>query len=132
MHTVEYNNCIIMRKTKGRVPSLPFLEIKEDILGKKYDLSVVFPTIKESISLHLQWKKEPGPVNILSFPLDEESGEIIMTLTQARKEAPKYNRNYHNHLVFLFIHGCLHLKGMTHGAKMEQQEQLWYKKFATQ
>lgn len=130
MQTIEYNNCIITRKTKGGIPLLPFVEIKNAILGKDYELSIVFPTLDESTRLHMEWKKKSGPVNILSFPLDNDSGEIIITLAQARKEAPLYGRGYHNHLIFLLIHGCLHLKGMTHGAKMEQQEQLQYQRFA--
>ena len=129
MTIAEYHNLTIIRQTKGRIPILPFVDIKEAILGKNYELSLVFPTLDQSQELHLQWKKKSGPVNILSFPLDETSGEIILTLSQARREAKKYGRGYHNHLIFLFIHGCLHLKGMTHGAKMEQQEGIFYEQF---
>lgn len=130
MDSADYLNFTILRHTKGRIPTLPFDVIKTAILGDEYELSLVFPTQENSIALHQQWKKKPGPVNILSFPYDEESGEIIMTLSQARIEAPKYKRSYSNHLIFLFIHGCLHLKGMTHGAKMEKQERKFYSQFA--
>jgi len=121
---------MIIRHTKGGIPILPFLEMKNAILGTGYDLSLVFPTLEHSIQLHTQWKKKSDPVNILSFPLDSDSGEIILTLSKARSEAKKYSRTYHNHLIFLFIHGCLHLKGMTHGGKMEKQEQLFYTEFS--
>lgn len=130
MQTIEYDNCMVTRETKGGIPLLPFVEIKNAILGADYELSIVFPTLEESIFLHQEWKNKPGPVNILSFPLDEHTGEIIITLAKARSEAPTYGRSYHNHLIFLLIHGCLHLKGMTHGAKMEQQERLQYQQFA--
>ncbi len=128
---VEHHNLTIARLTKGGIPNLPFVAIKEAILGKDYELSLVFPDQATSIELHKQWKKKPSPVNILSFPLDENSGEIILTLSQARTEAKKYNQSYHEHLVFLIIHGCLHLKGMTHGAKMEKQERIFYQKFVS-
>lgn len=118
-----------MRQTKGGIPTLPFLAIKDAILGKEYNLSLIFPTLKIAEELHIRWKKKTGPVNILSFPLDKNEGEIILTLAQARKEAKKYDRNYKDHLTFLFIHGCLHLKGMTHGAKMEKEERFYCKKF---
>lgn len=129
MSIAEYHNLTIIRQTKGGIPILPFVDIKNAILGTDYDLSLVFPTLQHSTELHLQWKKKSGPVNILSFPLDDSSGEIILTLSQARTEAKKYNRSYYNHLVFLFIHGCLHLKGMTHGAKMEKQERFYCEQF---
>ena len=104
MTIAEYNNLTIIRQTKGRIPILPFVDMKDAILGKKYDLSLVFPTLDHSEELHMRWKKKSGPVNILSFPLDEKSGEMIITLSQARSEAKKYGRNYRNHLIFLFIH----------------------------
>lgn len=132
MTIAEYHNLTVIRYTKGGIPILPFVDAKEAILGKSYELSLVFPTLENSRNLHIQWKKKPGPVNILSFPLDDISGEIILTLSQARMEAPKYGRTYMQHLMFLFIHGCLHLKGMTHGAKMEQQERFFYKQFVTE
>ena len=129
MVAVYYENFSITRQTKGRIPTLPFVDVKNEIIGKDYELSLFFPNLKYATELHLQWKKKPGPVNILSFPLDANEGEIFLSLSQARKEAPKYGRNYKQHLLFLFIHGCLHLKGMVHGAKMEQQERFWYENF---
>ncbi len=116
------DNLFIRRNTKGRIPNLPFREIKNDILGKDYELSLVFPTLSQSNELHKKWKKKDGPVNILSFPLDEKSGEIFITLIQAKKEAKKFEKTYREYLLFLFIHGCLHLKGMKHGASMEREE----------
>ena len=131
MTSVEYDNFTIQRRTKGTIPNVPFLQLKNAILGKKYELSLVFPKINESKDLHITWKNKTDPVNILSFPLDENEGEIFITLSKARTEAKKYQRTYHNHLTFLFIHGCLHLKGMDHGDKMEKEEEYWCKKFFT-
>ncbi len=129
MTVAEFDNLSITRQTQGRIPNLPFVDVKNDILGKDYDLSVLFPDGKLSEELHIQWKKKEGPVNILSFPLETDEGEIIITLSQARKEAKHFDRNYKEHLLFLFIHGCLHLKGMTHGAKMEKEEGFFYTKY---
>lgn len=123
------NNLSILRKTNGKLPSLPFVRIKNDILGKKYDLSVVFPNILEATKLHIEWKKKNSPVNILSFPLSKTEGEIIISLSQARVEAKKYDRSYIEHLTCLFIHGCAHLKGHVHGHTMDVFEKKFQKKF---
>lgn len=130
MAILECKNLTIQRQTKGRIPNLPFVQVKNDILGKDYELSLFFPNTKTSIELHKKWKKKDDVVNILSFPLDEYSGEIILTLNAARREAKNFNHTYYQHILFLFIHGCLHLKGMTHGAKMEKEENFFYKKYA--
>ena len=128
MEIKEFKNFTITRMTKGGIPNLPFLAIKNDILGKEYLLSLTFPTIHDSIQLHKDWKKKYDPVNVLAFPLEEQEGEIIITLLKARSEAKKYGHHYHQHVMFLFIHACLHLKGMEHSDKMDEQEQYYLNK----
>lgn len=124
----EEHNLMIRRYTKGGIPHLPFLAAKEAILGKRYELSLTFPTLADSIALHKRWKQKKGPVDVLAFPLDENEGEIIITLSKARIEAQNYHHTYHEHVIFLFIHACLHLKGYEHSDTMEEQEQFFMKK----
>lgn len=111
--------CEIQRMTKGTIPDVPFARIKNTILGKDYSLSLIFPTLALSIALHKEHKKKNDPVNILSFPLDDQSGEIFITLSKARTEAKNFNMNYINYLTYLFIHGCVHLLGHDHGDEMD-------------
>lgn len=125
----QQRNIFITRETSGTIPNVSFIAIKNEILGKKYSLSVLFPADARSRKLHKDWKKKDTPVNILSFPLDDDSGEIIITLAVARTEAPLFDRSYLQHLACLFIHGCAHLKGYTHGHAMEKFEKSMQKKF---
>lgn len=129
MQVCEEHNLTIQRMSKGRIPNLPFISVKEAILGKRYELSLVFPTLEHSKNLHKTWKDKNDPVNVLAFPLDQDEGEIVITLFQARKEAKKYDHSYLEHVLFLFIHACLHLKGYEHGATMEKYEERYLKKF---
>lgn len=124
----QFDNLSITRETKGKLPSLPFLHIKNEILGKNYELSLVFVGRNQAIALHQEWKSKNDPVNILSFPLSNHEGEIIISLEKARRECKHFERSYENYLAFLFIHGCVHLKGYTHGSRMEALE----KKYRTQ
>ncbi len=123
------NNFSITNETKIKIPNIPWVEIKNTILGKKYELSLVFPTVKNATELHLDWKNKPGPVNILSFPVDKNVGEIFISLHQAKTECIKFDRKYENYVAFLFIHGCAHLKGHIHGNEMEKYETKIRKKF---
>lgn len=119
----------IKQTTKGKLPSLPFENIKESVLGKKYDLSIVFVGDKLSAKLNEKYRNKKGSTNILSFPYFENTGEIFINLKLVKKQAPDFNKNFKNFLGFLLIHGMLHLKGFDHGEEMEKQEDKFSKKF---
>jgi rRNA maturation RNase YbeY len=125
----DFPNLSIVRQTSGPIPDLPFRNVKETILGKKYDLSLVFATTHLSSKLHTEFKKKSGPANTLAFPFDETSGEIFLHLNTIRKQAHEYNRTYMEHLLFIYIHALLHLQNHDHGDKMEKLEEKFYSRF---
>ena len=117
----------ITNTTKGKLPRLPFAKMTAAVLGKEYECSLVIVGSKKSRELNRAYRGKDNPTNILSFPLDENEGEIFLDLKKARSEAPDFERSYTNFIGFLYIHALLHLKGLDHGTKMEAQE----KKFRT-
>ncbi|MFZ2523081.1 MAG: rRNA maturation RNase YbeY [Minisyncoccia bacterium] len=119
----------ITNKTRSRVPSVPFVKIKDEVLGKKYNLSLVFIGKRRSKKLNFTHRGKDKATNILSFTLDKSSGEIFITPEVLRKEMKKFGRKYDNFVAFLFIHGLLHLKGFEHGSRMESEESKLCKQF---
>ena len=124
----ELHNLTIIRK-KGIIPKIPFTKIKEEILGKKYTLTIIFCTLEESRERNRTYRGKDYPTNILSFPLDEHNGEIYISLATARRDAKNFAMSYPEFLHLLVIHGCLHLKGYDHGSTMEELEETYCKKF---
>lgn len=118
---LEKKNLTVIRKN-GTIPSMPFLPIKEKILGKNYDLTVVFCSPKESQAKNKEYRDKDYPTNILSFPLSQKEGEIYISLSTARRDAKKFGMSYEKFLHLLIVHGCLHLKGHEHGSTMEELE----------
>lgn len=128
MSLTEYKNLTLVRKG-GTIPDLPFLIIKEKILGKGYSLTVIFCSPEESRMRNKEYRDKDYPTNILSFPLDEHEGEIYISLSTARRDAKKFEMSYNKFLHLLFIHGALHLKGHDHGSTMEQLEEKYLQAF---
>ncbi|OGI87168.1 rRNA maturation RNase YbeY [Candidatus Nomurabacteria bacterium RIFCSPLOWO2_01_FULL_33_24] len=122
-------NVLINNLTKGKLLSLPFVKLKESILGKTYELSLVFVGQSLSQKLNKKYLGKDKPANILSFPLSNKSGEIIINLNQIKKEFPLSGKNYRDFLGSIVIHGLFHLKGMDHSSKMEEGEDKLIKKF---
>ena len=102
--------------------SIPFTDLKNSVLGKSYELSLVFIDSKVSRRLNRTYRGKDKSTNVLSFPLSNKSGEVLIDLVTAKKELKTFGMNFKDFVSLLFIHGILHLKGMTHGAKMEGQE----------
>lgn len=121
----------VTQTTKGnlQLSGLPFVLIKDAILGKKYDLSLVFAGDTLARRLNKERRGKSYVPNILSFELDKNNGEIFINPTTSKKEAPKYGYTFKEYLVFLFIHGCCHLRGMEHSETMDKLEIKFRKKF---
>lgn len=117
-------------KQKPGVSTSLFASIAEDILGKKYELSLIFSGSTRSRRVNKENRGKDYVPNILSFPYEKNEGEIIITLSNIKKEAPQYEMSEKKYLIFLFIHGCLHLKGMDHSTKMESLEESYLIKYS--
>lgn len=117
--------------TRGNVPyqDLPLSAISDKVLGKNYELSLVFVGDRRSRNFNRTYRGIDKPTNILSFELSKDFGEIIINPRITKKQAPKFDRSYKNFLCFLFIHGVHHLKGMEHGSTMEKAEEKIRKAF---
>ena len=124
-------NLEITNTTKRNAPSIPFVAIKEKILGTKYDLSLVFTGNALIHKLNKIYRHKNKATNILSFPIEKNAGEIFINLTQANQEFKKYFVSKDEHLTHLLIHGLLHLKGWRHSSKMESEEKKYLKIFKT-
>lgn len=122
-------NFSITNKTKSTLPRVPFAKIKDEVLGKKYNLSLVFIGRDRSRKLNFGHRQKDYATNILSYTLDKSNGEIFITPEIVKKQTKKFERKYDNLIGFLFIHGLLHLKGFEHGSKMEKAEAVFQKKF---
>jgi len=108
-----------------------FLNVKNAILNKKYELNIIFTTSQKSKELNRTYRKKNEPTNILSFLITKQNGEIFIDLKQVKKNAKLFNMDYENFLKFLIIHGILHLKGYDHGPKMEKLEKKYCHHFTT-
>ena len=113
----------IHNNTRGKAPSLPFVFMKEAVLGKQYELSLVFIGDTLSRRLNRERRGKDRATNILSFELSKTSGEIFIDLAIAKQQCKRFDRSYSNFVAFLFVHGLFHLKGMDHGSTMEKAEE---------
>ncbi len=116
--------------TVAEYPALPYAMIAQGILGARYELTLTFIGEARARRLNQTYRHKEYVPNVLSFPLGKEAGEIYICTTVAKREAPRYQHSYAEHVLFLFIHALLHLKGYDHGATMESLEQRYRRKYS--
>lgn len=123
------DTCFLANTTHGNPPRVPFCAIKDEVLGKQYELSVVFVGDTRSRTLNLAHLKKDKPASVLSFPLEKGVGEIYLCLPLLKRRKKRYGDSYRDSVAHHFIHGLLHLKGMEHGSTMETREKQLCKKY---
>ncbi len=85
--------------------------------------------------LHVQWMGEPGPTDVLSFPMDELRpgtseeltpagvlGDVVLCPQVAEVQAEAAGHTTLDELHLLTTHGILHLLGYDHAEEEEKTE----------
>jgi probable rRNA maturation factor len=85
--------------------------------------------------LHVQWMGEPGPTDVLSFPMDELRpgnddiitppgvlGDVVLCPQVAEVQAEGAGHSTMDELLYLTAHGILHLLGFDHAEPEEEKE----------
>lgn len=112
----------IRNTTRGPVPRVPFEDMAREILGQRYDLSLVVCGDTLAQRINIESRKKTYKPNVLSFPLDTHEGEIFLNIRKAAREAKQMKIKALDRIALLFVHGCFHLKGMDHSDEMEAEE----------
>lgn len=99
------------------------------------DVAIVAVDEAAMEQLHIQWMDEPGPTDVLSFPMDELRppkpgeepamgvlGDIVLCPTVAAKQAEAAGHSVEAELQLLTVHGLLHLLGYDHAEPDEEKE----------
>jgi rRNA maturation RNase YbeY len=119
--SIKRESVSIKNLTRQNLACLPFSEIANEILPG-WEISLVFVGPKKAQELNKKLRKKEYTPNVLSYVAGEKNAEIFICPAEAKKQAPAHAMNAREFILFLFIHGVLHIKGLAHGVKMEKCE----------
>lgn len=116
----------IINKTRSNINLRLVKKIAEKFLElnkEKRDVSIVFVGDKRIQDLNRLYRKKDKVTDILSFDGDEDSfGEIVIDYQQIKRQAKVFSKSLKDELVFILIHGLLHLLGYNDKTEREYRE----------
>lgn len=120
----------IKNLTRRLMPRFAYTTVAATALPD-WDVSLVFVGPKKAQELNEQLRGKSYIPNVLSYALGEKSGEIFICLNEAAKQAPAHSMSERKFVLYLFIHGLLHLNGLAHGSTMELCERKLLARFSS-
>lgn len=133
--SIELSNESEIELDLDRVHSLA-IHVRDELkLHPQVDVGVIFVDEEAMTELHVKWMDEPGPTDVLSFPMDELRpgsdlvpspegilGDIVVCPQVAAEQAVKAEHSTIEEILMLVTHGMLHLVGFDHAEPEEEKE----------
>ena len=133
--TIEVNNESGVDTDETEIVALARHVLGQLHIHPQAELSVVLVDEPAMERLHVEWMDEPGPTDVLSFPMDElrpgregeESepgllGDIVLCPQVAQRQAVQAGHSTDEELLLLTTHGIKHLLGFDHAEPEEEKE----------
>lgn len=133
--TIEVNNETTCELDEKELSDLCRFVLDRMRIHPQAELAVLLVDPDTMEQLHLKWMDEPGPTDVLSFPMDELRptpddeepkpgllGDVVLCPDVARRQAKQAGHSAEDELHLLTTHGILHLLGYDHAESEEEKE----------
>lgn len=133
--SIEINNESVIAVDEATLQRLAIYTLDQLHVHPDADLSIVLVDEAAMEQLHVQWMDEPGPTDVLSFPMDELRpgtedaispagllGDVVLCPQVAAVQAETAGHSTLDELLMLTVHGILHLLGFDHAEPAEEKE----------
>ncbi len=134
--SIEINNeSEILDIDEAAVQRLATFVLDQLHVHREAELAIVFVDEGAMEQLHVQWMDEPGPTDVLSFPMDELRpgteeeptpagllGDVVVCPQVAAAQAETAGHSTMEEILLLVAHGMLHLLGFDHLEPEEERE----------
>lgn len=133
--SIEVNNESGYEADEAEFAALARYVLDEMHVHPQTDLSILLVDTDVMTELHVKWMDEPGPTDVLSFPMDELRpgrdgeitpagllGDVVLCPEVAARQAVAAGHSTAEELLLLTTHGILHLLGYDHAEPEEEKE----------
>ncbi|MDR2564767.1 MAG: rRNA maturation RNase YbeY [Bifidobacteriaceae bacterium] len=129
----------VLNETETPVDELEFAQLGRFVLDAlnvhpQADLVISFVDQNTMAELHERFLDEPGPTDVMSFPMDELRpgdedqpgepgilGDVVICPDVAARQARELGHSLEDEMLVLATHGILHLLGFDHAEPAEHK-----------
>ncbi|MGV8883424.1 MAG: rRNA maturation RNase YbeY [Rhodoglobus sp.] len=133
--SIEINNESAVEVDEAAIQRLAVYALDQLHVHPDAELAIMFVDEAAMEQLHVQWMDEPGPTDVLSFPMDELRpgsednmtppgllGDIVVCPQVAIAQAETAGHTAIEEMLLLTTHGILHLLGFDHAEPEDEKE----------
>jgi probable rRNA maturation factor len=133
--SIEVNNESGIPADEAELVRLARYILEQLYVHPQTELSIILADVEAMEKLHIEWMDEPGPTDVLSFPMDELRpgtpqrptpegllGDIVLCPQVAAEQAKAAGHSTAAEMLLLTTHGMLHLLGYDHAEPEEKEE----------
>jgi probable rRNA maturation factor len=133
--SIEINNESAVAVDEVAIQRLAVYALDQMHVHPDAELAILFVDEAAMEQLHVQWMDEPGPTDVLSFPMDELRpgsedhlsppgllGDIVVCPQVAIAQAEAAGHSALEEMLLLVTHGLLHLLGFDHAEPADEKE----------
>ena len=112
------------RPTPGKSWFLALLRAVREEEGRAPRLSLALVDDKTISDVHARFLGREGATDVMSFGLEEDEGEVILSVETAERESKRFGTAMEDELALYFVHGVLHLLGYDDGDEESRKEMI--------
>lgn len=119
--TVEVDGTVSMPVAEADLHALAVSALEREGHSGEWQLSILFTSDPRMQEMHLEFMGLDSPTDIMTFPYEDDGfgheevaaqgGDVVISVDTARENAAEHGWTVSDELLFLELHGILHILG---------------------
>lgn len=131
--TNEQDKIEIPADWERKINEVAAICLREEQIPQEAEVDLLFVDNEAIREMNREYRDKDSATDVLSFPMyeadeeiDEEEeilfGDIVISLERAQEQCQEYGHSLEREVMYLLVHGLLHLAGYDHMEEEEKKE----------
>ena len=129
----EQEKILVPHDWQAKMEQVVLFCLQQEEIDPKAEVDILFVDNEAIQTMNRTYRNKDAVTDVLSFPMyeadeyieDEEEilfGDIVISLERAQEQAEEYGHSLEREVMYLLVHGLLHLAGYDHMEEADKQQ----------